>query len=81
MSHNHCHDFTSVCLGSFSKRHDDKIANFYEKYDDDKDDFLTFENFLAFFEEAAVDSKQGTVWSNLKSFGVNGDFRFNDEMN
>ena len=47
-------------------------------YDDDHDDLLTLNNFLRFYEDAAKD-RPSTVWSNLRSFGVRGDFRFNYE--
>ncbi len=42
MSKQHCHNFTSCVLGNSQKRYDDKVSNLYDKYDDDKDDFLKF---------------------------------------
>ncbi len=75
MSREQCHSFTCVCLDSYSKRYDDKIASVYAKYDDDNDNFLTFDNFLKFYEDSAKD-RASTVWSNLKNFGVTGDFQF-----
>lgn len=75
-----CNAFTTICLGAncSQKYYNEKITSLYAKYDDDNDGFLTFDNFLKFYEEAARD-RPSTVWSNLKSFGVRGDFRFNDE--
>ena len=76
MSVDQGHDFTSACLSSMSKRYDDKVNHLFNHYDYDHDGFLTFEGFLGFYEDAAKDNRTGTVWSNLKSFGVSTDFRF-----
>jgi hypothetical protein len=70
MSKEQCHDFTSACLGTISKRYDDKIISLYGKYDTDNDGFLDANGFVAFYDDAAKESKTSTVWSNLKSFGV-----------
>lgn len=80
MDKNQCNSFTAICLGSncSQKYYKEKISSLYNKYDDDNDGFLTFENFLKFYDDAAKD-RPPTVWSNLRSFGVRGDFRFNDE--
>lgn len=40
---------------------------------------LTLDGFLAFYEKAAQDNKGSTIWSNLKNFGVNSDFKFYNE--
>lgn len=34
---------------------------------------------MAFYEKAALENKGSTVWSNLKNFGVNSDFKFPNE--
>lgn len=51
MSKDECNKFTAACLGTSSsvKYYTDKISLVYSKYDDDKDDFLTFDNFLEFY--------------------------------
>lgn len=76
MTKEQAHQFTSACLSSISKRYDDKVNFLYSHYDYDNDGLLNFEGFLGFYEDAAKDNRTGTVWSNLKSFGVNTDFRF-----
>lgn len=80
MDKNQCNSFTAMCLGSScsAKYYNEKITSLYNKYDDDNDGLLTFENFLKFYEDAAKD-RPSTVMSNLKSFGVRGDFKFNNE--
>lgn len=50
------------------------------EYDEDKDDLLTFNDFLKFYKSAAI-SRSTTVWSNLRSFGVQGNFKFGYEAN
>lgn len=50
----------------------------YGTYDDDNDGFLTLENFLRFYKDAAED-RPITVWSNIRNFGVRGNFRFKDD--
>ena len=70
MSRDQAHEFTSACLSSISKRYDDKVNFLFSHYDPDKNGFLKFEEFLAFYEDAGKDNRSSTVWSNLKSFGV-----------
>lgn len=79
MSKDQAHEFTSACLSSLSKRYDDKVNFLFSNYDYDKDGFLNFEGFLAFYEDAAKDNRTSTVWSNLKSFGVSTEFKFPHE--
>jgi hypothetical protein len=79
MSKEQCHDFTCTCLGTISKRYDDKINSLYTKYDFDNDGYLDIIGFISFYEDAARDSKTSTVWSNLRSFGVTSDFKFPNE--
>jgi hypothetical protein len=79
MSKDQCHDFTCACLGTVTKRYEDKINLLYADYDYDNDGFLDIDGFLAFYEKAAQDNKGSTVWSNLKNFGVNSDFKFFNE--
>lgn len=80
MNKEQCNSFTAMCLGSncTTKYYSEKITNLYNTYDDDNDGLLTLANFLKFYEDAAKD-RPSTVWSNLRSFGVKGDFRFNYE--
>ena len=80
MDKDQCNSFTSMCLGSSSSRrhYNEKISGLYAQYDDDNDGFLTFQNFLTFYKDAALD-RPYTVMSNLKSFGVRNNFRFRDE--
>lgn len=66
-----------MCIGSITKRYDDKVTGLFQKYDCDNDGLLTADDFLKFYEDAARD-KASTVWANLKSFGVNSNFQFPD---
>jgi hypothetical protein len=50
------------------------------EYDEDKDELLNFNDFLKFYKNAAI-TRPTTVWSNLKSFGVLGNFKFGYEAN
>ncbi len=79
MDKNQCNEFTTICLGvnCSAKYYHEKISSLYAKYDDDQDGLLTLDNFLLFYEDAAKD-RPSTVWANLRSFGVRGDFRFKD---
>lgn len=80
MDKDQCNTFTGMCLGSTSSRrhYNEKISMLYDQYDDDSDGYLTFTNFLKFYKDA-IDDRPITVWSNLRSFGVKGNFRFRDE--
>ncbi len=80
MNREQCHEFTCTCLGSISKRYEEKINYLYSKYDYDNDGFLTEDGFLQFYEDAAQENKSSTVWANLKNFGVNLDFKFPNEL-
>lgn len=82
MNREQCHEFTVKCLGSAScpKFYEDKINNFFKQYDQNKDDFLEVDDFLKFYKNAAT-SRSSTVWSNLRSFGVQGNFKFQHEPN
>ena len=79
MSRDQCHEFTSACLSSISKRYDDKVNYLFANYDYDNDGYIDLDGFLNFYEKASQDNKTATVWSNLKSFGVNAYFRFPNE--
>lgn len=49
MSKDQCHDFTCACLGTVTKRYEDKINALYADYDYDNDGFLDINGFLAFY--------------------------------
>jgi len=53
MSKEQSHDFTSACLGTISKRYDDKVSLLYARYDTDHDGFLNADDFVTFYEDAA----------------------------
>ncbi len=82
MNKSQCYDFTIKCLGASSspKFYEEKINGLFMEYDEDKDDLLTFDDFLKFYKNAAI-SRSSTVWTNLKSFGVQGNFKFGYEAN
>jgi len=52
----------------------------FKEYDEDQDDLLEFKDFLKFYKAASI-SRSSTVWSNLRSFGVQGNFKFAYENN
>ena len=52
----------------------------FKEYDEDQDDLLEFNDFLKFYKAASI-SRSSTVWSNLRSFGVQGNFKFAYENN
>jgi hypothetical protein len=78
MSKDDYNSFTAKCLGTYSKNYYDKIISLYQKYDTNQDGLLNFEDFLRFYTDSSID-KPSTVWSNLKSFNVKGNFKFKDE--
>ena len=78
MSKDDYNQFTAQCLATYSKKYYDKIIPLYNKYDSNQDGLLSFEDFLKFYTDASID-KPSTVWSNLKSFNVKGNFKFKDE--
>lgn len=78
MSKEDYNKFTGMCLGTYSKSYYDKIHPIYNKYDSNQDGYLSFDDFLAFYTDAALDKPQ-TVWNNLKNLHVRGNFKFKDE--
>ena len=54
-----------------------KVDKVFENYDTDKDDLLTLENFVAYFENACY-NKPNVVWSGLEALGVREDLRIID---
>lgn len=77
MSKDDYNRFTAMCLGTYSKNYHDKIVIIYNKYDSNHDGLLSFDDFIRFYEDSALDKPQ-TVWSNLKNLGVKGNFKFKD---
>jgi ubiquitin carboxyl-terminal hydrolase 34 len=74
-----CNRFIAACLNDPpTKTYDDRIANVFDKYDEDKDDQLTIKNFLEFYEDSAKDRPQ-TVWNNLKNCRIRADLRSVDD--
>jgi hypothetical protein len=79
MSKEQCMSFTAKCLHSSSPRfYNEQVNTVYRQYDIDGDGYLTLNDFLLFYRDAALD-KASTVWGNLKSFGVHNDLRLKDE--
>ncbi len=78
MSKDDYNKFTAMCLGTYSKNYYDKIHPIYNKYDSNHDGYLTYEDFVTFFTDSALD-KPKTVWTNLKNLNVKGNFKFKDE--
>lgn len=61
------------------KTYDDRIQTLYSQYDQDQDNILNIESFIAFFEEAC-DIRPSTVWLNLKSCKFRYDFEHMDSI-
>lgn len=79
MSKDECQKFIVVCLGEATTRtYDERISGLYEKYDDDKDNLLTLDNFLLFYEDAAKE-RPNTVWGNLKNCRIRYDLKSMDD--
>ena len=78
MSKDDYNKFTGMCLGTYTKSYYDKIHPIYNKYDSNHDGYLSFDDFLAFYTDSALDKPQ-TVWSNLRNLNVKGNFKFKDE--
>ena len=75
MSKEGCTGFTKVVLGltdiSIDNPH---VTDLFNRYDYDKDGFVTLEDFSQFFIDAIVlENKATTVWDNIKSFGYRND--------
>ena len=50
MSKEECYKFIVKCLGEAPPRaYDDRVVTVFREYDDDKDEYLTFQNFLDFY--------------------------------
>lgn len=78
MSKDDYNRFTGMCLNTYSKSYYDKIHPIYNKYDSNHDGYLSLDDFLKFYTDAALE-KPSTVWSNLKNLHVRGNFKFKDE--
>jgi hypothetical protein len=78
MSKDDYNRFTGMCLNTYSKSYYDKIHPLYMKYDSNHDGYLSFDDFLNFYIDAALE-KPSTVWNNLKNLNVRGNFKFKDE--
>lgn len=81
MNRAQCYEFTIKCLGSNSsqKFYEEKIDGLFKEYDEDNDGLLTFNDFIKFYKNSSI-SRPSTVWSNLRSFGVQGNFKLNHEI-
>lgn len=77
MSKDDYNNFTGKCLGTYNKNYLDKIIPLFNKYDTNQDGLLSFDDFITFYTDAAID-KPSTVWSNFRSFNVKGNLRFKD---
>ena len=77
MSKDDYNKFTGMCLNTYSKSYYDKILLIYTKYDSNHDGYMSFEDFIRFYTDAALDKPQ-TVWNNLRNLHVRGNFKFKD---
>lgn len=53
MSKSQCQKYHQRCVGQVSSFSENKVDKIYDQYDTDKDGYLTYENFLAFYEYSA----------------------------
>ncbi len=61
MSPKGCADFIHSCTNDSCKAEDLRVKQVFDRWDSDKDGFLTLENFLDFYQLACNDRPQ-IVW-------------------
>ena len=78
MSKEQCTEFVKVAVDSYDviTVDDSRIKYLYDKYDVDKDGFITSDDFTQFFfDSIEVDKKLSVVWENIKAFGYRNDLK------
>ena len=74
-----CAEFVRSCTNDTCKADDRRVGEVFKQFDDDKDGFLTRENFMEFYRSAVLE-REGVVWSNLHSHGYRNDLKKLSEL-
>lgn len=78
MSPEGCAAFTNSCTGDSCKATNKRIVDFFTMYDEDRDGFITIDDFLKFYTISCI-SKPTTVWNNLASHHYRTDLKRYDD--
>jgi len=79
MSPDHCAAFIHSCTGDYCKGDDKRVKEVFATYDDDKDGYLSLENFLDFYHIASK-QRAHVVWSNLHAHQIRNDLKKASEV-
>ena len=74
MNPEQCAAFIHSCTNDHCKADDKRVKDVFTTYDDDRDGFLTIENFLKFYYTACKQRPQ-VVWNNLHSHHYRNDLK------
>jgi hypothetical protein len=74
MDKENCAKFIHSCANDNCRVDDSRVVSTFNEWDDDKDNFLTLDNFLGFYRKACLD-KKSVVWKNLNSHGYRNDLK------
>lgn len=66
MNPEQCADFIDSCTNDHCQPNDRRIAEFFSRYDDDKDSYLTWDNFLLFYFDGCMNRPE-IVWNNIQA--------------
>ena len=74
MNPEQCAAFIHSCTNDHCKAEDKRVKDVFALHDDDRDGFLTLENFLKFYSSACK-QRPSVVWSNLHSHHYRNDLK------
>ena len=72
MSKQQCIKYHQKCVGEVSSMSENRVERIYDTYDEDKDGYLTEDDFIKFYSNA-VRNKESAVWNNLETLGIRND--------
>lgn len=79
MSQEQCIEFVYKCTNERCSPEDSRIKDTYITYDSDKDGYLTSDDFVRFYTDAAVE-RASIVWKNLHALHFRNDLKKIDEV-
>ena len=79
MSQTQCIEFILKCTNEKCSIDDSRIKDTYDTYDSDKDGFLSLEDFIEFYTQAAVE-RPYVVWKNIHAYHYRNDLKRIDEV-
>ncbi|KRW99755.1 Armadillo-type fold [Pseudocohnilembus persalinus] len=79
MDHAQCAQFIQSCTNDNCQKDDNRVKQVFANFDEDKDDFLTAEDFQRFYYNSCRD-RENVVWSNLHSHHYRNDLLRYDEV-